>query len=41
MQTMTNNNNVDNQLGVTVMVYKQFQTAQHVSGDGFVHPQEH
>ena len=34
-------NNVDNQLDATITVYQQFQSAQHVSGDGFAHPQEH
>lgn len=35
------NNNIDNQLGTTVMVYNSFQSAQHVTGDDFASHQEH
>ena len=41
IHTFTEDNNVDNQLDATITVYQQFQSAQHVSGDGVAHPQEH
>jgi len=32
---------INNQLDAKITIYWRFQSAQHVSGDNFVHPQEH
>jgi len=34
-------NNKDNQLGTTITICWWFQSAQHVSGDNFAHPEQH
>ena len=34
-------NNINNQLDATITIYWWFQSAKHVSGDNFAHPQEH
>jgi len=34
-------NSINSQLDATIIILLKFQSAQHVSGDNFAHPQEH